>query len=50
MIKKLKNGEIDINNIKIQDIELPADMKKAMARQAEAEGEKIAAINLAAKN
>ncbi|MBU0586146.1 slipin family protein, partial [Candidatus Micrarchaeota archaeon] len=30
--------------IKIQDIELPADMKRAMARQAEAEREKRATI------
>lgn len=35
---------IDITAIKIQDIELPADMKRAMARQAEAEREKRATI------
>lgn len=48
---------LDVTGIKIQDLELPADMKRAMARQAEAErekraniitaeGEKIAAENL----
>jgi len=37
---------IDITAIKIQDIELPADMKRAMARQAEAEREKRATITL----
>ena len=35
---------IDIASIKIQDIELPPDMKRAMARQAEAEREKRATI------
>lgn len=35
---------VDITSIKIQDIELPADMKRIMARQAEAEREKRAAI------
>ncbi len=35
---------IDIKNIKIQEIELPAEMKRAMAKQAEAEREKRAAI------
>ncbi len=48
-IKKLVDKEtdewgIDITAIKIQDIELPADMKRAMARQAEAEREKRATI------
>lgn len=49
---------IDIENVKIQNIELPADMKRAMAKQAEAErerrsniinaeGEKAAATTLA---
>jgi regulator of protease activity HflC (stomatin/prohibitin superfamily) len=49
---------IDIENVKIQNIELPQDMKRAMAKQAEAErerraniinadGEKIAAKTLA---
>lgn len=37
---------IDVTAIKIQDLELPADMKRAMARQAEAEREKRAAITL----
>ena len=35
---------IDVTGIKIQDIELPADMKRIMARQAEAEREKRAKI------
>lgn len=35
---------IDIKSIKIQEIELPAEMKRAMAKQAEAEREKRAAI------
>ncbi len=35
---------IDVVSIKIQDIELPSDMKRAMARQAEAEREKRATI------
>jgi len=35
---------IDVTAIKIQDIELPADMKRAMAKQAEAEREKRAVI------
>jgi regulator of protease activity HflC (stomatin/prohibitin superfamily) len=35
---------IDISNIKIQDIELPADMKRVMAKQAEAERERRATI------
>ena len=48
-IKKLVDKEtdewgIDITAIKIQDIELPVDMKRAMARQAEAEREKRATI------
>ena len=49
---------IDVENVKIQNIELPADMKRAMAKQAEAErerrsniinadGEKAAATTLA---
>lgn len=49
---------IDVENVKIQDIELPQEMKRAMAKQAEAErdrraniinadGEKIAAKTLA---
>lgn len=35
---------VDITSIKIQDIELPLDMKRMMARQAEAEREKRATI------
>ncbi len=51
-IKELVDREtdawgIDVTAIKMQDIELPADMKRAMARQAEAEREKRAAITLA---
>jgi regulator of protease activity HflC (stomatin/prohibitin superfamily) len=62
-IKEIVDAEtskwgIDIENIKMQNIELPKDMKRAMAKQAEAErerraniigadGEKLAAQNLA---
>ena len=35
---------ITVNDIKIQDIELPADMKRVMARQAESERERRAVI------
>lgn len=35
---------IDVSNIKIQDIELPQDMKRVMAKQAEAERERRANI------
>ncbi len=35
---------IDVTAIKIQDIELPSDMKRAMAKQAEAERERRATI------
>jgi len=35
---------IDISDIKIQDIELPADMKRVMAKQAESERERRAVI------
>ena len=35
---------VDITSIKIQEIELPAEMKRAMAKQAEAERERRAAI------
>jgi regulator of protease activity HflC (stomatin/prohibitin superfamily) len=38
---------IDIENVKLQNIELPADMKRAMAKQAEAERERRAAIIVA---
>ncbi len=48
-IKELVDKEtdewgVDITSIKIQDIELPVDMKRVMARQAEAEREKRANI------
>lgn len=35
---------IDIENVKIQNIELPTDMKRAMAKQAEAERERRAVV------
>lgn len=38
---------IDVENVKVQSIELPQDMKRAMARQAEAEREKRAKIIVA---
>ena len=44
--KETDEWGIDITAIKIQDIELPTDMKRAMARQAEAEREKRATITL----
>jgi len=48
-IKKIVDSEtsgwgVDIESIKIQEIELPAEMKRAMAKQAEAEREKRAMI------
>jgi len=48
-IKKIVDQEttewgVDVTAIKIQDIELPADMKRAMAKQAEAERERRATI------
>ena len=48
-IKKIVDTEtagwgIDVASVKIQEIELPAEMKRAMAKQAEAEREKRAAI------
>jgi regulator of protease activity HflC (stomatin/prohibitin superfamily) len=48
-IKKIVDSEtsgwgVDIDSIKIQEIELPAEMKRAMAKQAEAEREKRANI------
>lgn len=62
-IKQIVDSEtdkwgIDVENVKLQNIELPADMKRAMAKQAEAErerranvinadGEKLAASTLA---
>lgn len=35
---------IDVENVKLQNIELPTDMKRAMAKQAEAERERRAAV------
>lgn len=48
-IKKIVDSEtdkwgIDVENVKIQNIELPQDMKRAMAKQAEAERERRAVI------
>lgn len=48
-IKKIVDAEtdrwgIDVENVKIQNIELPGDMKRAMAKQAEAERERRAVI------
>lgn len=57
--KQTEHWGVDIENVRVQNIELPQDMKRAMAKQAEAErerraniinadGEMIAADNLAA--
>jgi len=48
-IKEIVDSEtaawgIDVENVKIQNIELPQDMKRAMAKQAEAEREKRANV------
>ena len=48
-IKKIVDGEtigwgVDVESIKIQEVELPAEMKRAMAKQAEAERERRAVI------
>ncbi|MFH0884906.1 MAG: slipin family protein [Candidatus Micrarchaeota archaeon] len=48
-IKKIVDAEtsewgVDISAIKIQEIELPAEMKRAMAKQAEAERERRAVV------
>lgn len=48
-IKKIVDAEtdkwgIDVENVKVQNIELPQDMKRAMAKQAEAERERRAVI------
>ena len=48
-IKEIVDNEtsdwgVDIESIKIQELELPAEMKRAMARQAEAERERRATI------
>ena len=56
--KQTEQWGVDIENVRVQNIELPQDMKRAMAKQAEAErerraniisadGEKLAAQNLA---
>ena len=42
--KDAEKWGIDIENVKLQNIELPSDMKRAMAKQAEAERERRAAI------
>ncbi len=52
-IKKIVDAEtdkwgVDVDNIKIQNIELPQDMKRAMAKQAEAERERRAVVISAA--
>lgn len=52
-IKQIVDAEtdkwgIDVENVKIQNIELPQDMKRAMAKQAEAERERRAVIITAA--
>jgi regulator of protease activity HflC (stomatin/prohibitin superfamily) len=44
--EETKDWGLDVSAIKLQDIELPDDMKRAMARQAEAEREKRATIIL----
>ncbi len=48
-IKKIVDAEtdkwgIDVENVKLQNIELPQDMKRAMAKQAEAERERRANV------
>lgn len=48
-IKKIVDSEttgwgVDVESIKIQEVELPAEMKRAMAKQAEAERERRAVI------
>ena len=45
--KETDKWGIDIQNVKLQNIELPADMKRAMAKQDEAERERRAAIIVA---
>jgi regulator of protease activity HflC (stomatin/prohibitin superfamily) len=42
--QEINNWGVDVVSIKIQDIELPADMKRVMALQAQAERERRAAI------
>jgi regulator of protease activity HflC (stomatin/prohibitin superfamily) len=48
-IKRIVDAEtdkwgIDVENVKVQNIELPQDMKRAMAKQAEAERERRAVV------
>ncbi|HLE73585.1 MAG TPA: slipin family protein, partial [Anaerolineales bacterium] len=48
-IKKIVDAEtsgwgVDVESIKIQEVELPAEMKRAMAKQAEAERERRAMV------
>lgn len=42
--EQVDNWGMDIESVKLQNIELPSDMKRAMAKQAEAERERRAAI------
>lgn len=42
--KEIVNWGVDVTSIKMQDIELPADMKLVMAKQAQAERERRATI------
>jgi regulator of protease activity HflC (stomatin/prohibitin superfamily) len=42
--KQTEEWGIDIDSVKVQNIELPQDMKRAMAKQAEAEREKRAKV------
>ena len=42
--KQTENWGINVDSVKVQNIELPADMKRAMAKQAEAERERRAVI------
>jgi regulator of protease activity HflC (stomatin/prohibitin superfamily) len=44
VLEHVKNWGITINNIELQDIVLPENMKRVMARQAEAERDKRATI------
>ncbi|MCL2094992.1 SPFH domain-containing protein [Candidatus Saccharibacteria bacterium] len=45
--KQTDKWGIDVENVKLQNIELPGDMKRAMAKQAEAERTRRAAIIIA---
>ncbi len=44
VVQATQGWGVQVTDIKIQDIELPADMKRVMARQAESERERRAAI------